>query len=172
MNNTYKSVEAYAKGRFRLISDTDDIFVFSGFNPSETSGDESPSAAAGMSESVFRFLQRLENKIDHLIGLAQAEKLAADFPFELQAFQVGGNGLLFRTNAPLAPGNKLEIVLFLSSVPLRIAGGIGNVEASVPSPHGPLWKFSFTRLREADLDSIMRFVFQEERQKIREQKLS
>lgn len=116
-------------------------------------------------------MQRLETKIDHLIGLAQTENLATDFPFELQAFRVGGNGLLFRSDAPLAPGNKLEIVLFLSSVPLRIAGGIGKVETKESTPHGPLWKFSFTRLREADLDIIMRFVFQEERQKIREQKL-
>ena len=168
---TYKSIDAYARGRLRLISDEDDLFIFPGFSIDESSSEETPSSS-GMSESTFRFLQRLETKIDHLIGLAQAETLTVDFPYEFQAFQIGGNGLLFRSDAPLASGSRIEIVLFLSGAPLRIAGGIGKIENSVATVHGSLWKFSFTRLREADLDSIMRFVFQEERQKIREQKLS
>lgn len=171
MTATYKSVDAYARGRFRLIDEENDLFVFPGFNVSESSGEDATSYS-GMSESVLRFLQNLETKIDHLIGLAQTENLSTDFPFELQAFRVGGNGILFRSKTPLAPGDKIEIVLFLSSVPLRIAGGIGKVENRENTSHGQLWKFSFTRLREADLDTIMRFVFQEERQKIREQNFS
>lgn len=169
-STTYKSVAAYARGRFRIIDDKNEVFFFAGAVP-ENVGEETP-LASGVSETLLHLLQRLEVKMDQLLALGQEHHLANDFPCLLQAYQIGGNGIMFQSKTELALNMRLEVVLFLSNMPLRIAGGIGQIEGSQPSAYGNLWRLSFTRLRETDLDVIMRFVFQEERQKIREIKLA
>jgi c-di-GMP-binding flagellar brake protein YcgR len=66
----------------------------------------------------------------------------------------------------------LEVVLMLSQFPLRMAGAIGRVIRAEPDQGRTLYALDFTRIRERDLETIVQFVFQSQRDELREKKWS
>ncbi|MFW5734877.1 MAG: PilZ domain-containing protein [Oceanidesulfovibrio sp.] len=126
-------------------------------------------------KEIGDFLIALDAKLDTLVSMASRDRLEQDFPIPVTTYEISGNGVRFHSAADLVPGEHYEIVLFLSRMPLRLAGAVGAVlESRAPSGAdqlSPQWALQFTRIREQDLDAVVQFVFQQERRAIRERKL-
>lgn len=123
---------------------------------------------AGLSEAVAAFLQEMDRKMDTILGILGAEELERDFPITLEAVELSGAGIRFSPSPDIAPGDLLEVVITLSSHPYRLAGTVGEV--ADPAPDTGELRFVFTGMRETDLEEIIRFVFQEQREQIRTSK--
>ncbi len=143
-------------------------------NPALLEGGGSAQALEGanLSQPLAEFLAALDAKLDTIVSLLSQKRLEDDYQDEVEVTQLGGEGLTFAAPGPHAPGDVLEFALVLNQYPLRLASAVGRIE-SVDLDHGPaVCQVTFTRLREPDLEAIVQFVFNEERQRIRETKWS
>ncbi len=75
--------------------------------------------------------------------------------------------MTFRSNSVTAPC-IMEIVAEIEQIPLRLAGAKGRVKAGKKDNY---WVMKFEKIREHDLESIIQFVFSEQREIIRTKKL-
>lgn len=130
---------------------------------------------SSIQKEIADFLIALDAKLDTLVSMATRDQLEHDFPIIADIHEISGNGFRFHTTEHVEPGEYFEAVLFLSRMPLRLAGAVGVVRdfrsACTQRQCSPQWVIEFTRIREQDLDAVVQFVFQEERRAIREQKL-
>ncbi|WP_461209555.1 PilZ domain-containing protein [Desulfocurvus sp. DL9XJH121] len=137
-------------------------------NPALAEGDAGPDlASGGLSQAVTDFMVSLDAKLDTVISLLNQKRLEDEFAAEVEVVEVGGDGLRFATTGDFADGDALEFALVLNQFPLRVASVVGVVE---PADSGPGRPVTFTRVREADLEALVGFVFQEQRARIRETK--
>lgn len=130
---------------------------------------------SGLPEAVTAFLMEMNNKLDSILGLLSIEELRQAFPIEARCTEVGGSGLTLSTGVPFKNDTYAEAVLVLCRIPLRLAGAIGKLSPAAPeestaAPGEALWRLNFTRIREQDLETVIRFVIQEERRIIRQKK--
>ncbi len=140
------------------------------------------SLSSGLTEAVASFLIEMNNKLDSILGMLSMDELRQAFPIEARCTEVGGAGLSFRSNHPFAEGTYVEVILVLCRIPLRLAGAIGRLSQLSPADFADagadvgdvtdetFWRLDFTRIREQDLETVVRFVIQEERRIIREKK--
>lgn len=129
--------------------------------------------SSGLPEATTTFLLAMNAKLDAILSLLSRETLLADFPLKARIVEVGGGGIKFCSQENFEPGEHLEIALALRKLPFILASGLGRIERKEQGPDGEaVWALAFTRLREQDLDEIVRFVLQEERRSIREVKLA
>lgn len=127
---------------------------------------------ARLPESVIRFLQDMDRKLQAILGLLGRDQLLQDFPLKATITEIGGDGAHLVSDEPLPLNTPTEIVIALSPMPLRLAGAVGKVQEILPaeSIQPQTSVFTFTRIRESELDAIIGFVLQEERRHIRERK--
>lgn len=123
---------------------------------------------AGLSEAVASFMEELDRKMDTILGLLGAEELQRRFPLELEVVELSGAGMRFAAAPELEPGSMLEVVVTLSTHPYRLAGTMGKVVGTDEDSNTR--RFEFTSTRQTDLEEIIRFVFQEQREQIRSSK--
>lgn len=118
-----------------------------------------------------QYLETLNEKLDTLINLATRDLLREDFPLKTEVAQLSGAGL--KCTPPdqqlLEKGNTLEVVIFLSQSPLNMASAICTVLRKEDDSE-PLLVLEFTKIRESERESIVQFVFSEQREQIRESK--
>ncbi|TVM35154.1 PilZ domain-containing protein [Oceanidesulfovibrio marinus] len=126
-------------------------------------------------KEIGEFLLALDAKLDTLVSMASRDRLEQDFPIPADVYEVSGNGIRFHTTHDFRPGDHVEVVLFLSRMPLRLTSAVGVVldkrAASSRDELSPQWALKFTRIREQDLEAVVQFVFQQERRTIRERRL-
>jgi hypothetical protein len=125
---------------------------------------------ASIPEGLYTLLSSLNAKLDMLIGMLGRDQISADFPLTLRIVEISGAGLRFFTSEELALGTSLEVVIMLSQFPLRMAGAIGRIIRVEPLEDAALYALDFTRIRERDLETIVQFVFQSQRDELREKK--
>ncbi len=122
---------------------------------------------------VTEFLTAMDAKLNALVAMASRDRLAAEFPIHAETQEVSGGGVLVTPVEPeafhtLRPGEPVEVVLFLSRFPLRVAGAVAEVKP--PERDDDALALEFTRIREEDLEAVIQFVFQQERRAIRERR--
>ncbi len=131
------------------------------------------SLSSGLPEGVAEFLIEMNNKLDSILGMLSFEDLCKAFPTEVHCSEVGGSGVNFTSDIPFEDGAYVEAVLVLCRIPLRLAGAVGKL-AKIPGASQDAtesnWRLNFTRIREKDLETVIRFVIQEERRIIRQKK--
>jgi len=127
---------------------------------------------ASIPEGLYTLLSSLNAKLDMLIGMLGRDQISTDFPITLEVVEISGAGLRFFASQELALETAMEVVLMLSQFPLRMAGAIGTVLRAEPVEGKPLYALDFTRIRERDLETIVQFVFQSQRDALREKKWS
>jgi len=128
---------------------------------------------SGLPEAAASFLLTMDAKLDAILSLLSRETLLADFPLAIQTIEISGGGVTFLSQEHFEIGEHLEIVLALRKLPFTVAGGMGRIERKELRADGAtVWILAYTRLREHELDEIVRFVLQEERRSIREIKLA
>ncbi len=125
---------------------------------------------ASIPESLYTLLSSLNAKLDILIGMIGKDQMASEFPVDLAVVEISGAGLRFSSCVPLPADADMEVVLLLSQFPLRMAGAIGKIIRAEDCNGKTIYALDFTRIRERDLETIVQFVFQSQRDEIRGKK--
>jgi hypothetical protein len=170
-NHDYKRVATHVHAWLRVMGSAEEPAIFHA--AAAPSDEESVKALQGanLSEALVDFLLELNNKLNTVISLLSQEGLENDFPVRAVVTEAGGSGVRLQADDPsLHEGAHVEIVMVLGQIPLRMAGAVGKLTRREDGQEGPEWTLDFTRIRERDLDTVIQFVFQEERQRIRERK--
>lgn len=165
--NGYAKVETRLRGYARHAPSRD-LLPLPYDNPALLAEDESPDLVkGGMSQAVADFLVSLDAKMDTVISLLNQKRLEDEFEAEIEVLELSGDGLRFKPDVAFSDGDALEFALVLNQFPLRIASAVGVVESCDDGKGRPV---TFTRIKEADLEAVVGFVFQEQRSRIRETK--
>jgi hypothetical protein len=129
--------------------------------------DKFPGKPSGhIPEAVMEMLSGINHKLDLILSTISQDMLVKDFPLRLEITEISGAGVLFSTNENIEINDHLEMVLILSQFPLRLASVCGTVQRQ----ENLLFAFNFKQIRENDRETIVQFVFQEQREQIRESK--
>lgn len=168
---TYSRVEAFFPGRLRLLAPGEENPAYQGC----TGCDPAQSAAlrpkgANMPEALLDFLETINAKLDLLLSLANREHLESTFPVAVNIVEISGAGLVFTADREFSLDDRLEMVLFLSQFPLQTAGAMGRIHRHDDRAGKSAWAVDFTSIREQDREAIVRYVFQQQRERIRESK--
>ncbi len=167
----YSRVETHLPGRLRLLAAGEEHSLYYGCSGCNLPAD-SPGRpkVAGMPESMLDFLEAINMKLDMLLSIASQDHLQNNFPESITIVEISGAGLIFTAKRDFHLDDRVEMVMFLSQVPLRIAGAIGRVHRRDEINGKSAWVVDFTSIRESDREAIVRFVFQQQREQIRESK--
>lgn len=168
---TYLRIPTRIGGHGRLLADPAEQPVF---RDAPLAGLTGPGAFdardASIPESLYTLLSSLNAKLDILIGMLGRDQMAADFPVALTIVEISGAGLRFSASEPLPLNADMEVVIMLSQFPLRMAGAMGRIIRAEDGDGKTLYALDFTRIRERDLETIVQFVFQSQRDEIRGKK--
>ncbi len=177
-SDAYAKVSAFVRGRLRFLSGPDAPTCFTSAPGSALTSRDELARLSNFPEPFVGFLLNMDAKLETILSFLRRDGLEGDFPFRFETLEVSGSGLLFTADAPLIPDSYVEIILFLGDYPVGVISGVGKIQPDSPQtgrPHDQIydsaarpWRLQFSRIREADLDAIVQFVFQEERRKIRE----
>ncbi len=157
-------------GHLRLLPHPDDMQVFR-----ETPLLGSGTCAldpreAGVSEGLYAMLCSINAKLDMLLSMQSRDQLETDFPVAMNIIDISGAGVRFTSPEPVAVDQYVEAVIVLSRFPLRMAGAVGRILRQDTIEDQPVYALDFTRIRERDLESIVQFVFQSQRDDLRGKK--
>jgi len=119
-------------------------------------------------EDLTSFLSEMDRKLDSVLGLLSKDLLRNDFPIDIEILELSGAGVKFRTKEPISIEEPLEIIVILSHVPLRMAGSKGRILGMEDDTK--LYRFEFVDARGTDMEAIVQFVFQQQREQIRNSK--
>ncbi|MDR1241507.1 MAG: hypothetical protein LBM00_01795 [Deltaproteobacteria bacterium] len=169
---SYSRVPVYFQGLYRKLSLPDEPQIC----PRQFSAEDSSLAAQLSSNSklppaLVRFMVTLDAKMDSILALLQKDRFDEFFPNKLMVTEVSASGVLVQCG-DLRIDDYIELVMFLGEYPPRIASGIGRVLRPGGVAGGSrVFAVQFTGIRDSDREEIVRFVFKEEREKIRSQKM-
>jgi hypothetical protein len=167
---TFMRIPTRLSGHLRPLPGPDDMPIFRE-TPLLGSGSCSLDLRdAGMSESLYTMLCSINSKLDMLLSMQSRDQLEADFPVPMHITEISGAGVRFSTPEAMVPDQYVEAVIVLSRFPLRMAGAVGRIVRQDTVDDHPVYALDFTRIRERDLESIVQFVFQSQRDDLRGKK--
>ncbi|WP_291327596.1 hypothetical protein [Desulfovibrio sp. UCD-KL4C] len=164
----YSSVKTRIKGYGRIANSFSNPPLFRGIG----SGQKHPAENLDDSkvpEWLKVYLIEIDRKLDQLLGIQSIKDLSQDFPVDIEVLEISGNGIVFRTETSLRSEVIMEVVLVLGQVPLRMASTKGTINTGKMSN---TWVMEFINIKEHDLEAIIQFVFSEQRERIRTDKIS
>ena len=177
MSNNFLIVNTLIRGRFRLADNADTPRLYTGALPSTTAGlrEELLSNTSRQPELLIRFLAEMDRKLDAVLTLMQSESLALEFPNEAHIVQLSGYALVMECGHEMREGDFLEFLVMLEEYPLRIVSVLAQVEHKTPAIilpgiHSHSYSLNFIKIEEDDREAVIRFVFSEERKRIRQQR--
>ncbi|MEF2144430.1 MAG: PilZ domain-containing protein [Desulfovibrionaceae bacterium] len=164
---TYARVNARIRARARRTDDPYSPALFRWHEGGTVVPGETELKEAGLPQVLVRYLAALNTKLDALVAAQSRDVLREEYPLRFDVRDISGAGLAFRTEDPMEKGAAFEVVLSLSDSPPLMASAKGKV---VEQENSGLWRFEFTNIRDTDLEYVIQFVFQEEREQIRRSK--
>jgi c-di-GMP-binding flagellar brake protein YcgR len=105
-----------------------------------------------------------------ILSLLRQDSLQEDFPIRAEVVEISGAGLKFVSKERFDEEQALELAIILSQFPLRVVGAVGYVLRLESVRNIPIYVVTFTNIRDLDRENIVQFVFQEQREQIRERK--
>lgn len=166
---TFSRVSVRLKGYARTMSSVQSPQMFTGDIITEESNRDALFRNSKLPDDLTNFLALMDRKMDRILSLLSKDQLRSDFPMDIEIMELSAAGIKIRTKEPLAVEDALEVIIVLSQVPLRMAGSKGRVRG-VEEDTG-LYRFEFVDLRGSDMEAIVQFVFQQQREQIRNSKL-
>ncbi|MDL2316800.1 hypothetical protein LJC59_06955 [Desulfovibrio sp. OttesenSCG-928-A18] len=178
VSESFVSVPTMIRGRFRLVENSacPSLLSSSSYAPSTAMQDLlGQSRHAG--DPVLRVLAEMDRKLDAIITLLQRESLYQDFPMEGRIVELGAEGLVLECSESLPQGTHMELLLLpgdftWSAMSVFAEILIINQERGKTAPDAKSYELGYTCLNNENKDAIIRFIFSEERKRIREQKAS
>jgi len=165
----FSRISVRLKAQARVMQSIESPQLFTGDAVDYTSPRDELFKNSKLPEELTNFLVDMDRKIDRIIGLLSEDNVKSDFAIKIEVTEISGAGLKFRSTEQFDPEQPLEIILFLSQVPLRMAGSKGRILDKEPDTG--LYRFEFVDMRGSDMESIVQFVFKEQREQIRNSKL-
>jgi len=120
-------------------------------------------------DDLTAFLSEMDRKLDRVLGLLSQDHLRTDFSIDIEVMELSAAGVKFRSKEEFQTDTPLEIVLVLSQVPLRMAGSKGRILGKEEDTE--LYRFEFMDTRGSNMEAIVQFVFQQQREQIRDSKM-
>ena len=126
-------------------------------------------------DSTLRLLLEMDRKLDTTLSLLQTASIEEDFPHKGYVLQVSSTGLMLESSEALKKNEHLELLLMLGGYPMRMVSVMGELtgeknSTSLVDANSKTYSVSYECLSEEDKDSIIAFLFQENRKRIRKQK--
>lgn len=166
---TFSRVPIRLKGHARIMKSIDSPPKFTGDAVGDGSSTCSLFRNSKLPDELTTFLTEMDRKLDRILGLLSREDLQNDFPIAIEVMELSAAGVKFRSSQTIEVNESLEIVIMLSQVPLRLAGSKGRI-LGVEKDSG-LYRFEFVDTRGSDMEAIVQFVFQQQREQIRNSKM-
>lgn len=160
---------------FRLTDDENSPRIYKGMTTPGGGMRDDLLASGRQSDQVLRFLVEMDRKLDAVLALLQRESLVSDFPHTGRIVTLSGAHGILECGHELPSHAYLELLLLLDEFPMRIVSLVARVEerrqamARTVSSAG-VYALRFVRVDEADRETIIRFVFSEDRKRIRQRK--
>ncbi len=167
---TFLRIPTRLTGYLRLLTDPEEMPIFREAPPMGSAFSPIDARDAGVSEPLYAMLSSINAKLDMLLSMQSRDQIEGDFPLAVEVIEISGAGVRFITPMELALDQYVEAVLVLARFPLRMAGAIGRVIRQDSRDGQPVYALDFTRIRERDLESIVQFVFQSQRDDLRGKK--
>jgi c-di-GMP-binding flagellar brake protein YcgR len=111
----------------------------------------------------------MNRKLDRVLGLMSQGNLRDDFPIDLEILELSGAGIKFRSQTSFALDTPLEVIIILGQVPLKMAGSKGRILGVEDDTK--LYRFEFVDTLGSNMEAIVQFVFQQQRELIRKSKM-
>lgn len=167
---TYLRIPANLHGRMRLVASEREMQLFREAPITSLTVSAMELKSGGMSEGLVNALMAMDRKLDMIIGLHSQDSLQGDFPYPVEITEISGAGVKLACAEPLPLGGLIEIVIVLTQLPVRMAGAIGQVIREEHIDGRQVWAVDFTKIRDRDLETIVQFVFQTQRDELRVKK--
>jgi len=167
---TYLRIPTYLRGRMRLVSNGHEQQLFREAPIVSTAVTAMELKGAGVNEALINALTAIDRKLDLLIGIHAQDSLQGDFPHSVDVMEISGAGVKIASACQLQPGQNIELVITLTQLPVRMAGALGRVVREETLDDNQVWAIDFTHIRDRDLESIVQFVFQTQRDELRVRK--
>lgn len=167
---TFLRIPTNLHGRMRFLSSGKELQLFREAPITSTSVSSMDLKAAGVNEALISALQAMDRKLDMLIGIHSQDSLQEDFPHLLEVVEISGAGVKIACAYPLTIGLYVEVVITMTQLPVRLAGALARVVREETFDGRQIWALDFTRIRDRDLETIVQFVFQTQRDELRVKK--
>jgi len=167
---TYLRIPTNLRARLRLVSNEHEQPLFREAPIVSTAVTAMELKGAGVNEALINALTSLDRKLDMLIGIHTQDSLQADFPHMVEILEISGAGVKMASSRQLQAGQNIELVITLTQLPVRMAGAMGRLVREESLDGRQVWAVDFTRIRDRDLESIVQFVFQTQRDELRVKK--
>ncbi len=169
---SFSRIRLFMKGRMRPLASETESPRFSGFTLPDAPVDAKSLAQSHIPEVLVSFLLDFDAKLNAVLAHIKQDVLQEDFPLRAEILELSGAGVRCVDSGDLNEGDLVEMVLFLSEFPLRVAGAMGRVLRKETDETGrATCALEFFRIREDDLEKIVQHVFVEERRQIRTMRL-
>lgn len=167
---TFMRIPTRLHGFLRVLANPDELPLFRETPPLGACDGMPDGHDPSMSESLYAMLCTINAKLDMLLSMHSREQINADFPAAIDIIEISGAGIRFTTKSPLPIEQHVEVVMVLSRFPLRMAGAVGRILRQENQSDQATYALDFTRIRERDLEHIVQFVFQSQRDELRGKK--
>lgn len=162
---SFSRIPIRLKAHARAMQSIDSPQLFTGDVVGEVSCRDDFLRKSKLPEELTTFLSEMDRKMDRVLGLLSQGHIETDFPIDVEVMELSAAGVKFRSKTQFEPNTPLEMVLLLSQVPLRMAGSKGRIIAKEDDTK--LYRFEFVDTRGSDMETIVQFVFQQQREQIR-----
>jgi len=167
---TYLRIPTNLHGRMRMVASEAELQLFREAPITSSSVTAMELKNAGVNEAMINALMAMDRKLDMIIGIHTQDSLQEDFPYPVEVTEISGAGVKIASSYPLIMDQLVEIVVTLTQLPVRMAGAIGRVIREEVVDGRQIWAVDFTRIRDRDLETIVQFVFQTQRDELRVKK--
>lgn len=173
MSGACLSVSTMVRAMFRVAEgpDAPRMYTWAGASPLVSLREEMLASGA-RPDALLRFLAEMDRKLDVLLSMMRRESLHDDFPLQGHIVALSGAGARLESPVKLADESFLEVLLLLDTGPLNIisllaaARRVRGARALSGAPNR-VYDLEFLTLEQDDREQIIRFVFSEERKRIR-----
>lgn len=166
---TFSRIPVRLKCYGRVMSSIDSPQMFTGDTVGNEVDRDALFRSSKLPQELTNFLAQMDRKMDRVITLLSKDHLRSDFPMDMEILELSAAGVKFRSTESFSIDDPLEIILVLSQLPLKMAGGKGCIRGYDEDTE--LYRFEFLDLRGSDKEAIVQFVFQLQREQIRNSKM-
>ncbi|MDQ7032423.1 MAG: PilZ domain-containing protein [Desulfonauticus sp.] len=166
----FSRVKTRLKIRFRPTY-ADAMPLFLGCVDCSSKPDLSSVKSNYLPQELLDFLSHMDNKLDLILSFFSQKDVEQDYPGAGEIIEISGAGLRFSTDQKIEPGEYLEAAIFLSSLPPVVIGVVGKIIRKEELHNKAVYAFEYVNIRESDREQIVQFVFKEQRELLREQRL-
>ncbi|MBI2370687.1 MAG: PilZ domain-containing protein [Deltaproteobacteria bacterium] len=132
---------------------------------------QAPPLSPTTDPQILQALMALDRKLDHLLALLQADSRSGLTSGGLRQVNISGSGLRFLIEGTVGRGDLFDLRITLPTLPATVIEALGEVVQAVRRGEGPRGPHEagirFVAIREEDRESLVRYVFQRQRQLLR-----